>query len=156
MEIIVKTRTGKTIALDVAASDTVLVVKAKLREKTGCLPHQQRLIFNDILMNNCRTLSDYGIHQSGSTIFWAPKIQILVEPYKQLDFELEVWRSSTIDELKGRIQDKTGIPAHDQHLVCNNGSTPTSIDKLIDGVSVFVVFAPELDWVNLNVQNAFR
>jgi ubiquitin C len=66
MQVFVKTLTGKTISVECEPDESIESLKAKIMEKEGVPPDQQRIIFGGKQLDSLKSLSDYDIEDDST------------------------------------------------------------------------------------------
>jgi len=120
MQIFVRTLTGKTITVEVEHTDNLRTLKERILAKEGIPIDQQRLIFAGQSLEDEKTIADYNI-QKESTVHLVLRLrggmQIFVRTLTGKTITIEAEATDSIEGIKGKIQDKEGIPRDQQRLI---------------------------------------
>ena len=139
MQVFFKTLTGNTIPLEVDPSDTVWLVKLKLKDKKEIPAHMMRLIYAGKQLEDDRTLSEYNI-QRESTIHLVLRLRhVPTQDFiiTMMDKFINVSGSmhDTIFCLKKSAEILSGIPAQQQHLMLDGKILHN--DAILDSLEFF-------------------
>lgn len=116
MCIFVKIHNGKTISLEVADSDTINSVKAKIQDKEGIPAGHLRLMYINKLLVGSRTLKDQKIQEEDILDIVFRGIHIIAKMRSGKSMTLEVESSDTIYSVKAKIFDQTCMAPAGQRL----------------------------------------
>ena len=124
MKLIIRCFEIEDIVLEVDQYDIISNVKGKIYNFTNIQSERQQLYFNNIQLDDCKTLSEYNIHDKDICyllIYFHEKIQILVDNIltNQI-FIIEVKPIETIDNLYTKIQHILYLQQDDDILIMYN------------------------------------
>ncbi|GJU85533.1 ribonuclease H-like domain-containing protein [Tanacetum coccineum] len=122
MKIYVTTLNKRKISLEVKPSDTIGYLKAKIMPIEGIPTYQQALIFNEMVLEDSNTLSDFHINNGYTLTLLIDSrglMQIYVKTLANKTFCMKVKRTDTIGNVKAKIQDKEGNSVAYQRLIYN-------------------------------------
>ena len=120
MQLFVKTLTGKTVSIEVEEGESIEDVKAKISEKEGIPPEQQRLIFGGQQLQDAKTLDDYDVGDDATlhlVLRLRGGMQLFVKTLTGKTVSIEVEEGESIEDVKAKISEKEGIPPEQQRLI---------------------------------------
>ena len=126
MQITVITPTNVVLTLEVDSSDSIENVRQKIQDQTGTPPAQQILVFNSTVLEDGRTLADYGV-ADGATIrlSYPPAgglgMQLFIRQSSggSSALTLDVLPSDSTENLKTKIENVTGTATASQRIYYN-------------------------------------
>ena len=133
MKIFVQQMSGKTITLHVEENDSINNVKAKIMEKEGIPPEQQRLVLDAMHLEDGHTISSYNIKtESTLTLIVARQMKRITATLFCGDtMELDVDESSPSNKVKQELAEAFGQDP-ERYTLASSGRVAMLVPKFGD------------------------
>lgn len=119
MQIFVKTLSNDTVTVEVQLHDTILNVKAKVKDKNGMSIDEQNLLYNGDILQNHRLVSEYNIKKE-ATLCLVKNLQngtrVFIKMLNGRSLTLLVNPTDNVLQLKTMIYDKEKLMPAQQRL----------------------------------------
>ncbi|CAG8708932.1 15331_t:CDS:2, partial [Cetraspora pellucida] len=112
-------------------NDTVESIKQQIQKLKSIPVNSQRLFYLTRELCNEGTLEDYGFQKEG-VMFLSLYMNILVVMLDGKTISFRVSECDTVKSVKQKIQDREGIPVHEQRLVYTAQGLVDNEKKLAD------------------------
>ncbi|KAC9962368.1 hypothetical protein E3N88_45029 [Mikania micrantha] len=122
VEVFVNTFTGKTISLSIKPTDTIYHVKSLIECEEDIPCEEQALIFNKEVLGDNGTLFDFNIITKSTLILMRRSrgfMHVFIKSFTGDTISLKVKPLDTIESLKSKIKNESGVPSDEQELVYN-------------------------------------
>lgn len=119
IHVFVQLLSGKTVALDAEAGDTISSVKVRLQMQESLPVDHQHLIYESRELENDETLSNCGVQNESvlQLVLSIPRFEILLKPLRREPFTLEVAASDSIGSVKAILLQRVGERAGQVKLI---------------------------------------
>ncbi|XP_077968919.1 uncharacterized protein LOC144422872 [Styela clava] len=106
---------GERIQLHVEESELVENLKSMIHDKKGFVIHEQVLMFNGMEIGNGR-LSHFRVCDGSTVQLFFKTFNITVKNFDGKSHALQVRLSESVDDLKSKVKQKTGVMPNQQTL----------------------------------------
>lgn len=115
--LLVKAYKGKVVTLYVKSSDSIACIKNKIQQNVGFYFQTQKLILSGIILNDEKTLADYGIYEESKLpliYYGTNNVRLYIRTSTGDTFAIY---ADSIRNLKYKIEDSENIPYDEQKLL---------------------------------------